>query len=226
MEQLPLEIRLADHAVFDNFHTSGNELVVSQLRSAATAGHGPMLWLWGAAETGRTHLLQACTAAASQAGRRAAYVPCPEVPAGMLEGLGVLDLVCLDDLDAVAGQPDWEVPLFRLYEELREGGGRLVVAAAVPAAEARFRLPDLASRLRSGPVLRLHPLDDAGRLAALQVRARFRGFELPADTGRYLLERLDRSAGHLFRLLDELDRAALVAQKRLTIPFVREFLAR
>lgn len=229
MEQLPLEIHLADHAVFDNFHAAGNELVVNQLREAATLSGGPMLWLWGAEGTGRTHLLQACAAAAGQAGRRATYVPCHPslgLPAGVLEGLGILELVCLDDLDAVAGHPDWEAHLFRLYEDLRQNGGRLVVAAAVPPAEAGFRLPDLASRLRSGPVLRVRLLDDQGRLAALQARARFRGLELPGDTGRYLLERLDRSSTSLFRLLDELDRAALAAQKRLTIPFVREFLSR
>lgn len=229
MEQLPLEIRLADHAVFENFHAAGNELVVSQLREAAAISGGPMLWLWGAEGTGRTHLLQACTAAAGVAGRRAAYVPCHPslgLPAGMLEGLGILDLVCLDDLDAVAGHPDWEAQLFRLYEDLRQHGGRLVVAAGVPPAEAGFRLPDLASRLHSGPVLRVRWLDDQGRLTALQARARFRGMELPADTGRYLLERLDRSPASLFRLLDELDRAALAARKRLTIAFVREFLSR
>lgn len=229
MQQLPLEIRLADHAVFGSFHAAGNELVVSQLQDAATASGGPMLWLWGAEGAGRTHLLQAAAAAAGQAGRRAAYVPCHPsfaLPAGVLEGLGALDLVCLDDLDAVAGQPEWEGCLFRLYEELRQHGGRLVVAASVPATEAGIRLPDLASRLRSGPVLRVRLLDDQGRLAALQARARFRGLELPVETGRYLLERFDRSSTRLFHLLDELDRAALVAQKRLTIPFVREFLGR
>lgn len=229
MEQLPLEIRLADHAVFENFHLTGNELVVSQLKEAAAVSGGRMLWLWGAGGTGRTHLLQACTAAADRLGRRAAYVPCHPslgLPAGVLEGMGVLDLVCLDDLDAVAGHPDWEAHLFRLYEALRQNEGRLVVAAAVPPTEAGFRLPDLASRLCSGPVLRVHLLDDPGRLAALQARARFRGLELPAETGRYLLERFDRSSASLFRMLDELDRAALAAQKRLTVPFVREFLAR
>ena len=56
------------------------------------------------------------------------------------------------------------------------------------------------------------------------MRARFRGFELPDDTGRYLLARVGRGVGELFQLLDELDRAALAAQKQLTIPFVRQVL--
>jgi DnaA-homolog protein len=229
MRQLPLEIRLADHAVFENFHAAGNELTVHQVRDAATNPGGPMLWLWGAPGVGRSHLLQACTVAAGQAGRRAAFVPCHPsagLPAGVLEGLGALDVVCLDDVDAVAGQVDWEAGLFRLFEELRQGGGRLAVTSAGPAADVAFRLPDLASRLRAGLALRVRPLDDDGRLAALQARARFRGFELPTETGHYLLSRCDRGAGSLFRVLEELDRAALAAQKRLTIPFVREVLGR
>lgn len=228
MRQLPLEVRLADHAVFASFYPAGNELVLSQLEEAATQPGGPMVWIWGAEGCGRTHLLQATAAAAGQAGRRAAYIPCDPaaaLPPGVLEGLGDLDLVCLDDVDLTAGQSPWEAALFRLFEDLRQVGGRLVVAGSVPAAAAPYALPDLASRLRSGVVLRVQALDDEGRLAALQARARFRGLELPAETGRYLLGRIDRHAASLFQLLDQLDRAALAAQKRLTIPFVREFLA-
>ncbi|MEO7387400.1 MAG: DnaA regulatory inactivator Hda, partial [Gammaproteobacteria bacterium] len=101
---------------------------------------------------------------------------------------------------------------------------RLVVSAAAPPGEVPFQLADLASRLKSGGAYRVQPLDDDGRLAALKIRARFRGFELPDDTGRYLLNRTARGPASLFRVLDTLDRAALIAQKRLTIPFVRGVL--
>lgn len=227
MEQLPLEIRLADHALFGNFMPAGNELLVHELRQAAAGTARPMLWMWGPAESGRTHLLQACIAEAGERGRRSAYVPlgrAAALPAAALEGLGELDVVGLDDIDAIAGDAGFERSVFGLFEQLRQSGGQLVVAAAAPPGEVRFQLPDLASRLKSGGVYRLQPLDDAGRLAALQIRARFRGFDLPDDTGRYLLKRMARGPASLFRILDTLDRAALVAQKRLTIPFVRSVL--
>ena len=227
MQQLPLEVRLADHAVFDSFHAAGNELLVHQLRAAATAAGHPPLWVWAPPAHGKSHLLQAAVARAAEAGRRAAYVPldaASAMPVGVLEGMGALDLVCLDDLQAVAGQPEWEIALFRLYEELRNSGGNLVLASNGPPAESVFGLADLASRLKSGTTFRVQALDDEGRLHALQLRARFRGFELPDETGRYLLARVGRGVGELFQLLDELDRAALAAQKQLTIPFVRQVL--
>lgn len=227
MQQLPLDVRLADHAVFASFHAAGNELLVHQLRAGATTRCQPPLWLWAPPGQGKTHLLQASVALAGEQGRRAAYLPldaAPALPAGVLDGMGALDLVCLDGLQAVAGQPGWERSLFRFYEALRNNGGNLVVAADGPPAELAFGLPDLASRLKSGTTFRVHALDDEERLCALQMRARFRGFELPDDTGRYLLARVGRGVGELFRLLDELDRAALAAQKQLTIPFVRQVL--
>ena len=67
-------------------------------------------------------------------------MPLPALPVGVLEGMGALDLVCLDDLQAVAGQPEWEIALFRLYEELRNSGGNLVVASNGPPAESVFGL--------------------------------------------------------------------------------------
>jgi DnaA family protein len=227
MQQLPLEIRLADHAVFNNFLAAGNELVIHELKAAAACALQPMLWIWGPPESGRSHLLQACVAMADDLGRRAVYLPLDRalgLPAAALEGLGKLDVVGLDDIDAIAGHAGIERAVFALFEQLRQTGGRLVVSAAAPPGEIRFGLPDLASRLKSGGVYRLQPLDDAGRLLALQIRARFRGFDLPEDTGLYLLNRTPRGPASLFRVLDTLDRAALVAQKRLTIPFVRSVL--
>lgn len=227
MQQIPLEIRLADHAVFASFHPAGNEVLVHELRQSVSTRGRPMLWLWGPAQSGKSHLLQACAADASEHGLTAAYLPLGAVhglPVGALDGLGALDLVCLDDVERTAGDPAWERALFGLFEALRQAGGRLVVSSEAPPGEPGFALPDLASRLKSGGVYRMQPLDDEARLAALQVRARFRGFELPDDTARFLLARLPRGTGELFTVLDQLDRAALVARKRLTIPFVRSVL--
>ena len=227
MQQLPLEIRLADHAVFSNFLPVGNELVIHELSQPAARAGQPMLWIWGPVESGRTHLLQACIAEAGERNRRSAYVPLDRslaLPAAALDGLGEFEVVGLDDVDAIAGDAGFERAVFGLFEQLRQSGGRLVVSAAAPPGDVPFRLPDLASRLKSGGVYRVQPLDDAGRLAALQIRARFRGFDLPDDTGRYLLNRMARGPASLFRVLDTLDRAALVARKRLTIPFVRSVL--
>mgnify|MGYP002620968592 CR=1 FL=1 len=218
MRQLPLPVRLRDVAVFDTFEPGANGPVVAMLAGLDAAG--PSAWLWGAEGSGKSHLLQAACAAHPPA----AYLPVAELlPAGpaALEGWDDRRLVCLDDIDQLAGQPEWERAAFALFNRLWDRGGRLVVSARSGPATTRFALPDLQTRLTWGGVYRLEPLSDEERVAALQRRARHRGLEFPAEAARYLLRRLPRDMRALCGWLDTLDVASLAAGKRLTLPFVR-----
>ena len=230
MSQLALPLRLDDHAVFDTYHGDANEIAVAALQAIAdgaddgAGGAGDGGWLWGGEGTGKSHLLQAVC---ERAGAAAMFVPLAELAAagpGVLDGLERRSLIAIDDLDRIAGASDWEQAMFGLYNRLRDRGGRLVVAGRRPPRDSGIILPDLQSRLTQLPVYQLQPLDDDGRLRALQLRARRRGLELPEDTARFLLNRSRRDMGSLYALLDRLDEAALRAQRRLTIPFVREAL--
>jgi len=73
-------------------------------------------------------------------------------------------------------------------------------------------------------VFQLRPLDEQERHAALQLRARLRGLELPDETWHWLRKRFPRDMRTLYQLLDTLDEAALAAQRRLTVPFIRDVL--
>lgn len=224
--QLALPIRLADHARLANFYAGANAPLVAALQAAARGDRGGPVWIAGPAGSGRTHLLQAVVAEVAPPAV-AVYLPLARdagLPSGVLEGLGMAQLVALDDVDAVAGDPAFERALFVLCEGLRAGGGRLVAAARADVHQCGFSLPDLASRLAAGLRFAIEPLDDAGRLAALQLRARFRGLDLPDETGRYLLNRVERSLSSLCRLLDDLDLASLQSGRRLTVPFVRSLI--
>ena len=223
MGQLALPLKLADHAVFDSFVAGGNEVPVAALRDIAAGGSGSA-FLWGPPATGKSHLLQAVCA---QVGDRSVYVPLRDLgPAGpaVIDGMDRRDVVCIDDLDAVAGDGDWEMGLFRLYNDLLARAGRMIVAATAAPREAGIRLADLQSRLTQLPTYRLEPLDDAGRVEALKLRADLRGLELPDDTARYLLTHSRRDMASLYAVLDRLDDEALRAKRRLTVPFVSAVL--
>ena len=110
------------------------------------------------------------------------------------------------------------------YARSRRAAGRLVTAAQAPPALLRWALPDLGSRFSASAIFQLRVLDEAEQQAALQLRARLRGFELPDETSRWLQRRYPRDMHKLYELLDTLDEAALVAQRRLTVPFIREVL--
>lgn len=224
MSQLALPLRLADHAVFGSFLSAGNETLVATLVELAGGGAGQGCWLWGQAATGKTHLLQAVC---DQAGDRSVYVPLSllgDAGPGLLDGLASRELICLDDIDAVAGDPDWERALFDLCNQILDAERGLVVAAAMSPRECPIELPDLQSRLARLPAFQVQPLGEDDRVSALQLRARHRGLDLPGETAKYLLNRSRRDMASLYRLLDKLDLEALRAKRRLTIPFVKSVL--
>lgn len=227
MHQLPLGIRLADRAVFESFLPAGNAEALAHARRIA-AGEAGLTWLCGPASAGKTHLLQAVCAAAGRS-KRAGFVPLGELATlgvEVLEGLPQLNCLCIDDLDAVVGRADWERALFSVVREVGESGGALVMAARSPPALLQWALADLGSRCAAGAILQLRVLDESEQQQALQLRARLRGLELPQETSRWLQRRFPRDMRRLYGLLDTLDEAALAAQRRLTVPFIRQVLAR
>ncbi len=229
MQQLPLGVQLRVSLRFETFQPGENAAALAELRQAlATTGHAP-LWLYGPRGVGRTHLLQAACAEAGEHGLTTAYLPLAGTPGlepDWLSGLEQLDVALVDDVGEVAGQPGWERALFGLYNGLAERGARLVCAADAPPAALPFALADLKSRFAASSVHRLLPLREPQLAAALERRAAHRGLELPPETLQYLTRRAPRDFATLCRLLDELDLQALAAQRRLTVPFVREVLER
>jgi DnaA family protein len=169
---------------------------------------------------------QAACRQAQESGLSAVYIPLAEaaqLAPTLLEDLEQTRLVCIDDVERIAGNVDWETALFALCERLRANGGMFIAAGTRPPRELGLKLPDLATRLGWGPVYALAPPTDDEKLEAIRLRAHNRGLDVPDDVARYILNRYPRDLDSLFTLLDKLDTASLAEQRRLTIPFLRRF---
>ena len=226
MRQLPLGVRIPDRAVFATFLPARNAQATEHLARLARGEISGTAWVCGPQGAGKSHLLQAACVQASET-MRAAYFPLGQLHAlgvGVLEGAGQLDCLCVDDVDAALGNLEWERVLFGILREIEERGGRLIVSAATPPSLMPWALPDLGSRLNASMVFQLRALDEAEQQEALRLRAHTRGFELPDETSRWLQRRFPRDMRALYELLDTLDEAALIAQRRLTVPFIRSVL--
>jgi DnaA family protein len=222
-QQLPLRIGLRDSATFANFLPASN----AQALHALQQQNEPFIYLWGPSGSGKSHLMQAACHAVTEAGGSAVYLPLAELSPmspELLDGMEQMQLVCIDEVDSIAGNGSWEQALFHLYNRLRDSGNRLVVAGRASPMALGLNLPDLVSRLGWGPVYQLQLLSDEEKAAALRLRAAQRGMEMPPEVASYLLNRAPRDMQALFALLDELDEVSLAAQRRLTIPFVREII--
>ncbi|MFQ6004441.1 MAG: DnaA regulatory inactivator Hda [Woeseia sp.] len=210
---------------FESFWSAGNDELVSYLIELCSSGGSPGCWVWGPSATGKSHLLQAVC---QRSGDRSVYLPLEmfeDAGPDVLAGLESRQIICLDDIDAIAGVPRWERSLFELCNQMLDSGAILIVAAGATQRECGFRLKDLESRFSRLPPFHIRPLADADRVRALQLRARLRGLDLPIGTANFLLTRRQRDMTSLYTLLDKLDLEALKAQRRLTIPFVKTVLA-
>ena len=228
--QLSLGMRLRDDATFANYYPGANAVTLGYVEHACETEDqwlDSVLYIWGTAGVGRSHLLQAACLRVEERGGRALYLPLADLAQHgpqLLDNVEFCDLVCLDDVQAIAGQAHWEEALFHAFNRSRDSGKQLLIAADAPPRELGIKLPDLQSRLSLALVFQLHELSDDDKLRALQLRASRRGLQLPDDVGRFILARSVRSMTVLFETLEQLDHASLQAQRKLTIPFLKEAL--
>lgn len=224
--QLHLPIELIREPTLDDYLVGSNGAAVAALRAAAN-GHGePFLFLFGLPGTGKTHLLQGACLSAHQTGRRAHFIPLdhPGRSLAMLEGLERMDLVAVDDVDQISGDPDWEFALFDLFNRLREQGRALLTSAAAPPDALPLGLEDLRSRLQWGPRYQILPLTETQCEDLLVDTARRRGLVLGPEVVRYIMTYHPRDPGSLLDLVARVDVASLREQHKPTIPLVRRVM--
>lgn len=135
--QLPLGVRLRDDATLVNFYPGANAVAlgyVERLASPQVSWTDELIYLWGGIGVGRSHLLQAACLQADEWADLTLYLPLEQLAhygPSLLDNLEQADLVCLDNLDAVAGDPQWELALFHLFNRLRDAGRRLLLSASL-----------------------------------------------------------------------------------------------
>lgn len=224
--QIALEVRLRDDATLDNFLPSAATKPLLQTLANQLAPKGePIIYLHGGQGTGKSHLLQA---GAQIEGVQSLYLPldqlCEFDPTEVFQGVAAFDRICLDNLQAVAGNSEWETALFSLYNEVTQCGGKLLVAADVAPRALPIMLEDLRSRLSWGIVFALPKGSDEEKAEILVFRAERRGMSLTPAVASFIVSRAPRAMAQLLALLDQLDQGSLEQKRTLSIPFVKQVL--
>ncbi len=224
--QIPLPLEPRRTGGLDDFVPGPNGATVDAVAEVAVQPDSS-LFLYGPHGHGKSHLLNGACLAARAAGRTAFYLGLghlDEDAAGSLSGLESMNLVCLDDLHAVAGSSAWEEALFHFINRLRAQRGSLLVASRERLSTLPLELPDLSSRLAWGLRLELQGLEDDDKREALARHAQALGFELPEEVGRYLLSRGARDMGTLVGLVTRLQQAAFREKRQVTVPLARRLM--
>ena len=213
--QVPLVFPLRERFTLDRFVVGGNAELVTTVRRPVDGFS--CVWIWGPPGSGKSHVLQAIS---HETG--GAFIPAAEIPS--VDGYEVFDRLLIDDVHTWIGDQSAEEALLRLYNNRLERGFPLVATATRPPGQLDFALADLASRLRSSACFEISPPSDEAAGEILQRVARDRGFDLDPSVVSFLLRRTGRDLADLLRLLETIEAESLSAQRRITVPFVKQVL--
>lgn len=171
-----------------------------------------LLYVWGAQGSGKTHLLRAMVSPAQ-------YLACHSSTRFSPNDEPAL---AIDDVHHL--NQEGAIDLFHRYNERREAETRLLVSGPCPPSELNL-LPDLRSRLAWGLVLRINPLKDEDKYAALERHAAYLGLDFPSQSLHYLLTHCPRDNNYLFGLMRTLQHWTIATHRAtITIPMIRQVL--
>jgi DnaA family protein len=221
MKQLTLDIGLARAPSLSSFLAGPNEAAWKHLQLwAGSPTRSPVpTYLWGAAASGKTHLLKAVRESLREQGATAGWLdPSIAEPPPYDERWA---LVLMDDVQAYgAVQQHAAFSWFVQAQALQRG---VLAAGTLPPADLKLR-EDLRTRLGWGHVFELHVLSEPELRAVLRQEADARGVFLGDEVMDFILHRFSRDLGSLMQLLDHLDTYALQTQRAITIPLIKSML--
>lgn len=230
--QLTLAVQLPDDETFGSFYGEGHSVLVEQLKlfiqlHDEDKSLPSSFYLFGIEGAGKSHLLHASCAYAESLGLTSlclSLADLTQLSVDVLDGLENIDLICLDDVQCISTDNEWQRGIFDLYNRVMEANKRIIISGNVSANDLGVTLPDLLSRLNWGYTEQVKVLDDKEKLETLQYRAQQRGVFLSDDVGKYLLNHFSRDIKSLIQVLDTLDKASIREQRKITIPFIKDVL--
>ena len=223
MRQIPLDVSLSEYMTFETFYLGPNKSVVDSLRDEKNQ----LIWLAGLEGFGKTHLLHAFLNSHEHENKKVLYLPMSEsqdFTPDILDNLAQYDLVAIDDIENIIGDITWEEQLLKFYEDSYSTRNKILITANDTPKGLNFLLPDLSSRFNLALIERLRPMNEDEMIKAILIHSKARGFDLPEDSAKYLINRVPRDVSVLIDMIKLLDYESLSMQRKLTIPFIKTVL--
>lgn len=230
--QLVFDFPIKPQYSFSNFvRCCGNEAAFAFANRLLTADAGEnLLYLHGAAGSGKTHLLSAIGRELAAAGQ----TEIPVIPVAQLQPkdhiatftmLRTLPALLLDDLHLLADDGSLRVALWQLFNDFYESGRKIAATASLPPKELTTLDEHLQSRFMWGLVAKLDISDDTSRRMIMQKLAEDRQIILPEEVTGYLLVHLPRDIDSLTAALDRIKLHSFATGRKISLRLTRELLA-
>ncbi len=227
IKQIALPLSLDRQFSFENYISDRAELIQTSIKALVVGNGEVQIGLWGASASGKTHLLNASAELARRSGVQLQIYDAAQLlqcDASAFEGFANCDVLAVDNLDAIAGNPEWEACFYQVINRCRDGEFRFLFAMSVKPDELATSLDDFQSRLQWGLMLQLPDSSELEIREILRKRARLNGIVLTDDVISYLMTHYARNLSAQMEILRRLDGASLSQQRKVTIPLVKQAL--
>ena len=176
----------------------------------------PSVLVVGARQSGKTHLAHVWRLRTG-----AEAIDATRLDEAAISRLATCKALVIEDLDR--GIADERI-LFHLLNSAREIGGSLLLTSECTAGELEPALPDLRSRLRALPMVRIAQPDEYLIGAVLVKLFGDRQLTVEPHVIGHVARHLDRSMAAIVGFVDAVDRAALAAKRKVTRTLVNDVL--
>lgn len=235
-KQLVLPVALKKHVGFESFIDGENNILVGHLKDVIRNGHCSypstsqrISVFVGYNGTGKTHLLLASCEYAQRLNLNYQFIDLAkiiEMPTDILSGMTSADVVCIDNLQNVEDNPQWQRAVFDVINQFIEYDRRMLIFSCSKAVnDMEYSLLDLQTRLNWGINFNIKPLNDEDKLAALKKQLDLRSIPINDDALSFMLKRVSRNMHELSTIIAAIDEETLSSKRKVTIPFIKQTLS-
>ena len=220
IEQLTFPWNKPNNSSFNDFYFEKNNLsVLSNLKGEED------LVIYGSSKVGKSFLLQSICNYFSEANKSSLYIPLKELNShetGLLDNLEKLNLVCIDDLEIIAGENKWETAIFNLINDCLLSSCRIVFCSNINPSSISFQLEDLFSRIQKINQMQVYPVKSDNLAEAVRFFADLRSINIGDKEIAYLINHSKRSMGDLVTNINNLDKLSMQLKRKITIPLIKK----
>lgn len=177
------------------------------------------------ASSGKTYILHAlCNDFRRSKGTDAFYISFKDfkkLQPELLDGLANFPLICIDDINFISGQSNWEVALFNLINEVNQKNTKIILSGR---ANDLILFPDLLSRIKKMNRLELRGVLDEEILTASQTIIQNLELHISERSLKFLILRSKRDINEIYRNLIKLDKASIEKKRIISIDLIKSEL--
>ena len=185
------------------------------------------LFLYGIKKSGKSFLLQSVCNFYASKNKSSLYIPIAEVMKygiSFMDSLDNLDVICIDDIDLINSNKEWEIAIFNLINDCLISKCRLIFSSSFNPSSIKFDLKDLISRIKKMNHVELFPVSDDKLNDALNFICNLRSINLGEKEINYLVTYSKRNISDLINIINKLDKTSMQLKRKITVPLIKEVI--